>query len=237
MLKLGEVKPGSMVVDMDDVLVYTVNLWFKYIMDNYKIFKPYLNEDMIPENYNYDTHFNYPLSRPCYLFTDWLLKKDLSPEDELVGRRFIMEAYHEQVNYFYKSVTPTPLVESLITMFRYKKFKFDKIYVVTRTFDNFEQTKTDCIKRLFAPILKNVEIRFTDIGESKSDVIKDIENVSMIFDDELSNIYDYLDHSGKNIDNSIMMIPMTGYNTPFDREYEKKANERNIILRYYNYND
>jgi len=237
MLKLGEVKPGSMVVDMDDILVYTTNLWFKYIMDNYEIFKPYLNEDVIPENYDYSTHFNYPLTRPCYMFTDWLLKEGLSVEDQLVGRRFIMEAYHEQVNYFYRTVISTPLVDSLISMFKYKNFNFDKIYIVTRTFDNFEKEKIECIKRLFAPIIKDVEIRFTDIGEKKSDVIKDIENVSIIFDDELSNIYDYLDNSGDNINNCVMMMPITGYNTPFDKEYENKAKDRNITLRYYNYND
>ena len=234
MLKLGEVKPGSMIIDMDDVLVYTVNLWFKYIMDRYELFKSYLNEDVIPDNYDYITHFNYPLSRPTYLFTDWLLKKDLSMEDQLIGRRFIMEAYHEHINDFYKNVTATPLVDSIISMFKYKDFKFDKIYIVTRTLDNFEKEKTECIRRLFSPIINKVEIIFTEIGEKKSEAIKDIEKVSIIFDDELSNIYDYIDNCN-NIDNCIMMIPTTGYNVPFDNAYNEKIKKHNITVRYYNY--
>lgn len=236
MLKLKNIKPGSMIVDMDDILVYTTNLWFKSIMNKYNIFEPYINKAQIPKDYTYEKYFNYPLSRLKYTFSDWLLKKDLSIEDQLIARRFIMEAYLE-IDNFYDKVQPTNLAAGLISMFNYKDFNFDKIYIVTRTFDEFTKSKTECIKRLFSPIIKDVSIIFVDPSERKSDAIKNIKNVSIIFDDELSNMYDYLDNCNDNIKNSIMMLPMCGYNMPFDKEYLKKAEEKNIIIRYYNYNE
>jgi hypothetical protein len=119
-------------------------------------------------------------------------------------------------------------------MFNYNHFKFNKIYIVTRTFEEFMNAKKDCIKKLFLPIIKDVEIIFTGMTETKSESIKDIEKVSLIIDDELSNIYDYIDHSN-NIDNALVVIPMTGYNTPFSKEYLEKAKEKNLMIKYYNF--
>lgn len=234
MLKFEKLSKGSMVIDMDDVLVFTTNYWFKCIVDRYEIFKPYIKENIIPEDYDYDgKDFMYPMDRPTYYFADWLLKEDLSIEDNLIGRRFIMEAYLEQ-NEFYQRALSTPIVSPLIQALKSHWFTFDKLYVVTRTFDEKEKDKIKCIKYLFHQIIDQVEIIFVNANEKKSDAIKDIEKVSLIIDDELSNVYDYLDNCD-NIKNSTIMIPKAGYNSIIDKKYIKKAEDNNIILRHYDY--
>ena len=234
MLKFEKLSKGSMVIDMDDVLVFTTSLWFKSIVDKREIFEPYFKEGIIPKDYSYDDKdFYYPMTRPVYNFAEWLLKEDLSTEDELIGRRFIMEAYIE-IHDLYQKVIPTPMVSSLINLFLAKNFNFDKLYVVTRTFEETEIDKINAIKFLFHTIVKDVEIIIVEPLEKKSDAIKDIKKVALIIDDELSNIYDYIVNS-ENIDDCVSMIPKTGYNKDFDKEYLKKAEDRNIIVQYYEY--
>lgn len=238
MLKLGEIKPGSAIVDMDDVLVYTSNLWYKFIMDKYNIFEPYLDKDVSDNTlYNYKDYFNYPLTRPTYLFSDWLLKKDLSEVDRNIAIEFIFEAYKEHFVDFYDIVKPTNLVQGLNLLFGYKHFKIDRLYIVTRTLTGFESGKTKCIQRLFSPIINNVEILFLERFEKKSDVVKDIKNISLIIDDELHNIYDYMDNCNENINDSVIMLPLTGYNSPVDPKYLELAKKKNIIIQHYTYDD
>lgn len=236
MLKLNNIQPGSMIIDFDDVLVFTTNYWFKCIYDRLSIFEPYIDKLKIPSDYDYDKYFNYPMTRDTYYFADWLLKKDLDIENSLIGRRFIMEAYLEQYDQFYDKAIKTPLSNSLIYMYNYKDFKFDKIYIVTRTIDDFIKNKTKCIQEMFKSIVNNVEIIFVDLNEKKSDVVKDIPKISLIIDDELNNIYDYIDNLN-NIENAIMLLPITGYNTNISKEYLEKARNKKVNIQYYNYNE
>jgi len=233
MLKLGNVKKGSIVVDMDDVLTYTTNLWFYCVMNNKNLLTK-IKPEVIPLNYNYNDFFNYPLiSRPTYLFSDWLLKESLTEKEKQAAMQDILKVYLNESDNFYKEVITTRLGEFIPTLFKYKHFNFDKVYVVTRTFDIYTDAKIKCIKRILGPIIENVEILFVDINEKKSDVIKDIENISIIVDDELSNMYDYLDNSGDNINDCIMLIPLYSYNSIFDPAYLEKATKRNIMVEYY----
>jgi len=224
-------KKGVAVVDMDDVLTYTTDLWFKYIYDKKEILEKYIDFNKIPSAYSYEIDPHFPLRRPCYNFAEWLLKKDLSPEDELIGRRFIMEAYLEQPD-FYKDVKINEkIVETLTGLIKFKRMEVTGICVVTKTFSEFEEAKSDCIKKMFSTVIDKTSIRFVEILEKKSDAIKDIDCVAVIYEDELSNVYDYILNSS-NAENSIIMIPLTGYNCNFDKRYEKLAKSKGIYLKY-----
>ncbi|MCQ2738511.1 MAG: hypothetical protein MJ224_07880 [archaeon] len=236
MLKLDttSIKTGTIVLDMDDVLAFTTSYWFKLIYDRLDVFEPVINKNMIPDDYEYNKDIYYPMERPTYYFADWLLKNNLTTDEELFGRKCIMDIFISNNN-IYDYISPAPIIPSIIDMFNNKSFKFDKICIVTRSFDEHYLSKTAFIKRNFASIIDNVEILFTDIDEKKSDVIKNIEHVSLIIDDELSNIYDYIDNS-TNIEGSTILIPRTGYNQDISKEYLKKANDKKISVNYYSYN-
>ena len=232
MTKFNNIEKGNIIVDMDDVLVFTTSLWFANLYIHQNRYKSFCKKDIFPILFDIDRDFMYPLTRPTYYFNDWLLDESLSDEEKKDIGDLIFKEYTEDKT-FYDRVDPTPLVGSLISLVKSKNFKIDKLYVVTRTVEGQEKTKLECIKRIFAPIINKVETIIVDLNEKKSDAIKDIKNIRLIIDDELKNIYDYIDNTDCN--GSIMMIPIAGYNIHFDKEYIKKSEEKNISVQYYNY--
>jgi hypothetical protein len=236
---------GTLIIDVDDVIVYTTPCWFKRIMDNFEDFDYYLNDDMIPnfpENYNYynKENFMYPYTRTTYMFNDWLLRKNLSKEDFEEGSKMLMDLHCNNDFYLDFDLKFTQLADALKTLVRFSAYKFTKIVFVTRVPDatnkNLKEQKIKMLKDYFSDILKNIEIIIVDKFEKKSDVVKEYKNISAIYDDELFNIYDYIDNLN-NIEGCTFMIPFTNYNMNFSTDYLKKAHDKNAIVKYYKYND
>lgn len=68
--------------------------------------------------------------------------------------------------------------------------------------------------------------------DKKSDVIKELNDVSHIYEDEIDNIVDIVDNC-PNLNNMIISVPKYGYNMTIPEETIKKAAERDIdIIRY-----
>ena len=231
---------GTIVVDVDDVIIYTTPLWFKRIMDNLDYMDYYLNDEWIPKNYNYQKDFNYPYIRPTYMFNDWLLRKDLSKEDYEEGSKYIMDFHFNNNFYFDNNLKFTKLAESLCQLVKFSAYQLTKIIFVTRVPDinnkELQNQKIKVLQNYFSNILQNIEIIIVDKNEKKSDIVKEYKNISAIFDDELWNIYDYIDNCN-NLEGCTFMIPYTNYNINFSTDYLKKAHDKNAIVKYYKYND
>ena len=80
--------------------------------------------------------------------------------------------------------------------------------------------------------MDKVTIYELEAGEKKSDVIKELNDVSHIYEDEIDNIVDIVDNC-PNLNNMIISVPKYGYNMTIPEETIKKAAERDIdIIRY-----
>ena len=80
--------------------------------------------------------------------------------------------------------------------------------------------------------MDKVTIYELEAGDKKSDVIKELNDVSHIYEDEIDNIVDIVDNC-PNLNNMIISVPKYGYNMTIPEETIKKAAERDIdIIRY-----
>lgn len=233
MIKFNNIKSANFVVDMDDVIVFTTSLWFGKICTHRDLFEPYFKKDIIPKDYDYERYYAYPLLRSEFYFKDWLINPNISKDKIEYINNLILDILRKDPD-FYSQVDPTPIVPALISMVKYKGFKVNKLYIVTRSYDENIQSKKKCIQKIFAPIIDKVEIIIVEPNEKKSDAIKDIPDVRLIIDDELSNIYDYIDNS--NLNQTKIIIPRTGYNINFTKEYIDKAEEKKLDIEYYTFN-
>lgn len=233
---------GTIILDVDDVLFYTTSLWFhKIIEEKFEILAPYLNMNVFSfdfNDYSYDKYFLFNYNRKDYLFSDWLLKKDLTEEQKKFAIAEIFNCYE---NNFYLNplLRETELTRTIRHLGKSRQMNIDKIVLVTRTTDNSKEDKLTLLKNTFNNIKNKVEIILVQPHEKKSEAIKEYENISIIIDDELRNVYDYIDN-GENVKDCSILIPSYAYNCEyynedihFDSNMEEKAKEKNIDVCYY----
>ena len=132
---------------------------------------------------------------------------------------------------FYDDLQPTPLGRALATFAVNKSVK--KISIITRNlYESSGKSKMKFLQRLFHSSMDKVTIYELEAGDKKSDIIKEFDDVSHIFEDEISNIVDIVENC-PNLSNAIISVPKYGYNVEIPMDTLKKADERDIeILRY-----
>lgn len=234
---------GTVILDVDDVLFYTTSLWFhKIIEEKFEKIASYLDMSVFDfkfQDYTYEKFLMYNYNRKKYLFSDWLCRKDLTEEQKNFVISEIFECYENDF-YLNPLLKETELTNSIRHLGRSRQMNVDKIVLVTRTTDKNKDDKLKLLRNTFNNIKSKVEIILVKPHEKKSEAIQEYDNISLIIDDELKNIYDYI-NNGENVKDCSILIPAYGYNCIvlnndiiFDKEVEEKAKEKNISINYYN---
>jgi succinate dehydrogenase flavin-adding protein (antitoxin of CptAB toxin-antitoxin module) len=215
--------PMTIVTDCDEVLTDISPLWVSKILQDREWFEQYFTFPKELDNFDHKTLDSYKtvLSRKDFHLNKWLSNQAMElTEDQKteVFDRFYALYDNED---FYGECYPTKMCQGLQRASMQSFVK--KIYVVTRTSENTRESKEKFIRSFLGS--NKVEIMFVGRNEKKSDYINQIDNVNMIIEDELSNIYDIAENCThlKEID---LYIPYTGYNHPpegFYEEMEKKT--------------
>lgn len=227
------------IVDVDDVIFYTTSLWYDRIFLNPGKFKEYVDPDKIILPYNYEKDFLKIYDRECYYLSDYILKKDLSPEKKKEGEKAIMDIYLKDSFYNSNKLLPASILFYIKKLLQYKELGINKVVFVTRTFPEHSKSKVEIIRDYFKDVMSDIDIIIVEPNEKKSDVIEEYNDIALIFDDELKNILDYLENS-KHIKYAQFMIPEYGYNSmnnPNNKEIIEKiiklAEESNNTIQYY----
>jgi hypothetical protein len=222
----GGSQPINIVTDCDEVLTDISPLWVSKIHEEREFFEKYF---YLNPTFNHMGVEDYKkvLQRPEFHINKWMRKKDLilsEDEEKNLFDRFYSLYDNDD---FYEECLPTKMAEGLykLSLQRY----VNKIYIVTRTSDGTRDSKTKWLEtHLSNP---KFEIILVGRNEKKSDYIKDLEDVKMIVEDELSNIHDIVDNC-KNLSEVDLYIPATGYNQP-DHEFFEKMEKNKIKPLYY----
>ncbi|AMS01235.1 5'(3')-deoxyribonucleotidase [Bacillus phage AR9] len=202
-------EPFSIVTDCDEVLTDISPLWVHKIQQNADYFGKYFDLSKL-EGLEFGTfeHYQTVLSRPEFHLNKWLRKENLvlsdKEEKELFERFYSLYDNDE----FYEDCMPTKMCEGIYKL-SLQKF-VDKIYVVTRTSEGTKEGKRKFIETFLNS--NKVEIIFVGKNEKKSDYIKNLKNVKMIVEDELSNINDIVENCNDGFEEVDIYIPSTGYN-------------------------
>jgi hypothetical protein len=220
-------KPVNIITDCDEILTNISPLWVKKIHDDKSgFFEKYFNRKETFDHNNPED-IKFVLSRNEFHLNKWMLKKDLKLTDE--ETKLLFEKFYALYDNdeFYEECVPTQMCEGIYKMSQ-QRF-VNKIYVVTRTSEGTKEGKRRFIET-FIPSDK-VEIIFVGRNEKKSDYIKELDNVALIMEDELSNIHDIVDNC-KHLSEVDLYIPYTGYNKP-DADFFDKMNENKFKAIYY----
>lgn len=215
----------NFIVDCDEILVNISPKWAKLMAENEDIFRDYFNLEEIKKVKDDIIELTrLVLLRKEFYLTDWLKKKEVDKIPDNVMKSF-MDLYDTPDFYYDLPLNKISVGLRGISFHRAVK----KIYVVTRctSLKNYK-SKCDIITNLFPE--RKLEIIKIGKGEKKSSCLSkiDIEN-GFIFEDENSNIVDYLD-SG--ITKCNLYVPILGYNRPTSGIVEK-AHLNEVSLNYY----
>lgn len=225
-MMFGGQQPINIVTDCDEVLTDISPLWVSKIHEEREFFKKYF---FLNETFNHMGREDYRkvLERFEFHLNKWMRKPNLnlSADEE----KHLFDKFYSLYdnNEFYDECIPTKMAEGMykLSLQRY----VNKIYIVTRTSEGTRDSKEKWLKTHFAG--PKFEIIFVGRDEKKSDYIKNIENVKMIVEDELSNIHDIVDNC-PNLKEVDLYIPSTGYNQP-DHEFFQKMEDHEIKPLYY----
>lgn len=218
----------NIVTDNDEILTDISPLWMEKIYKNKEYFKDYfiLNRDNFDRTNIKD--YLYVMLRNKFYLNEWLKRKDIiltkEKEKEVFNKFYSL---YDNPN-FYPHCYPTKMCEGIYKL-GLQNF-IENIYVVTRTTENTKESKENFIKR-YLPLHNKVKIIFVKENEKKSSYIKNIDNIGLLVEDELSNIEDILDNCD-NLTNSLFYIPKLGYNIP-TKDILFKAENKKVQLNYY----
>lgn len=238
--RLAKLENNIAVIDVDDVLFFTTSLWFDRVMHCEELLeyaKPEFKK--LKETYEYTKDFFYNYKRDKYLFSDWILREDLTEDERTKATDMILNLMKENNFYQDDKLKATPLVSALRSMAAFPSINITKYMFVTRTLDGTKDDKIELLKFYFAPILNKIEICLVPRFENKANLLGDCEShIRLIIDDEFSNIFDYL-KGCKNLSDCIILLPETGYNSKLSAEEWNEIGEltkdRNIEINHYSY--
>lgn len=221
-----------MVIDCDEVLVRISPkwVWKMHLPENYPIFEEHLQ---VSKKFDLEKHYDVIMGRTKFQVYEWLKREcidsEVSQSEILEIKEKCLRLYDDPT--FYDDLKPTALGDSLATLANNRNV--EKISIVTRNlYESSGKSKTRFIQRLFKSSMDKVTIYELEAGDKKSDVIKELNDVSHIYEDEIDNIIDIVDNC-PNLSNMIISVPKYGYNMTIPEETIKKAAERDIdIIRY-----
>jgi len=231
------------IVDVDDVIIYTTALWYDRIFNLPDIFEKYVDKNQLLIPYNYNKNFMYNYSRPTYLFSDWLLKKNLTPEEWVEGDKLIMDIVKDSHFYDSDKLLPSNMLFGIkFLISNNTKNNLEKVIFVTRGFPSSMDSKIKLIREYYKDVMGKIDIITVGRYEKKSEAIQDYkdENIALLIDDEVHNIVDYLENCPF-IKNCNILIPKYGYNYSEEnmKQLDKalvKAIKNNNEIQYYDTN-
>ena len=226
----------NIVVDCDEVLVRISHKWvhLMHVKENFDYFSQLFR---LSKDFSLGRDYEKVLQRPEYYLDKWLIRNDVlnnhSLEDFNEARRELVKLYTDSEDY-YGDLPPTNFANSLSIIGR--NSAVDKITIVSKVHkgnEDLDNSKIAFIKNLFNGMNHKVDIYLVDIdGEKKSDVINQLDNVGLVYEDELENIKDIITNS-EGLSDMDIMIPSYGYNGGLEQKYYNLAAERNINIKYY----
>lgn len=216
---------ANLIVDCDEILVNISPKWAKLIDDNEHVFGKYLDTSKIkPVKNDIKELTKLVLTRDKFYLTDWLKREDVDEIPQDIINKFM--SLYDQDGFYYD----LPLTKMAIGLNKLAyHYSVRKIYVVTRcASEKNYKSKQELIKSLFPS--SKLEIIKIGKDEKKSSCLKNIniEN-GFVFEDEISNIVDYLDNG---LTKCNIYVPMLGYNKP-TAELLDKVELSNVCLLYY----
>lgn len=219
----------NIITDVDEILVCISPKWCRKLLEKRELFRPYFKVEILEEVEDNEYEFNkLVFSRPEFYMNKWLARENIEIPVE------ILKAYLDLHSdpFFYTDLEPTPVAVALSNLVKLKEVK--KIYVISRQASNNSSTnsKLNLINSLFPS--NKLEIRFIENNGKalKSEAIKDINiEHGFIFEDEISNIDDYLTNS-PNIKNCTFYMPQYGYNIA-NESLLKKIKDKDIEFKIY----
>ena len=205
---------GTILVDMDDVLVRISPKFYSAIRKNWAHYSPWFMDYgmMSPEKV---------MDRPVFTMEGWLMKPEfLSDLDqykairEVIYRHFAADFFSQDV---YSDLEPTKLAKDiLMNDALLARDEIKKIYILTRypaEVPEMLQSKKDFCARFFRN--KKIEMLPVPLYNTKAQAVTAAGiHWDLLIDDELSNIVDFIDHS--DISGKEIMIPRYGYNKMSD---------------------
>ena len=222
----NDVRECNLVVDCDEILVNIAPKWCRKILEDREFFRPYFKIEWLEQHENDKEKFDiFVESRNTFYLNQWLKREDIEVPDA-VYKKFL--SIYDEEDFYYE----LPLCQMALGLKELSKQPSVKnIYVISRHVKNSNsmEGKINLIKSIFPS--EKLIIKILDTGESKGDIIKDIniEN-GFIFEDEIKNIKDYLKQD--NVRNCYLYLPKFGYNIP-DGETIDLIIERNIEFKVY----
>lgn len=229
----------AIICDVDDVLLFTVPFWYNLIIRSRNDFHPYINDKYLnlPNKYNYrnkDDFFSI-MKRNTYDLTEALLKEEVKDKNIIDNvRKSILDLINTDKFYLSPNLIPNHnLIDSLNLILKKKSFGIEKLYLVTKSLSSNADGKIKLLQKLFINNLDKVEIVIVNVDENKSDFINTIpEDIVMIFDDDLKNLYDVILNCN-NCKDINFMIPEYGFNSEIEEDMQNKAKLKGINILYY----
>lgn len=222
----------NVVLDIDEVLTYISPPWMALMSQNYDYFSKYMD---IPQKFNMEHD-----SIKVLLRTEFYLEKSFGKPCLTDGSLSQTEIDEFKKNYmslydndsFYTKLCKPTKMFMVIKELMLTKY-FNKVYFVSRCTGNNTTGKMDFIEStLGKEAMKLAEFHLLGINEKKSDYIKSLPLVDVIYDDELKNVIDIMENvpmSDRGID---IKIPLHGYNIPREEIFEL-AEKTGYGIQYY----
>jgi len=220
---------NHLVLDCDDCIALISPKWFNEIYKNKDHFEKFFDFSFI-ENFNLETDFIKVLYRNEFYLNKWLLRDDID-----IDNKEFEEITNDMISLydtkdFYDDLFKCKIGIAFSNL-SMQKF-ITKVTILTRSTQNNQNSKNRFLYRNFINSFNKVEIIHIKNEEKKSDIVKDLKNVSIILDDELGNIEDYIKNCN-NLENTEILIPKYGYNIVDDKLLDLSL-EKNINLNYIN---
>jgi hypothetical protein len=230
-IKMKFNKKINLALDCDEVLTYISPLWTYILHQNYDYFSKWFRL-----NPNYDKEKNYYdiILRDKFDLADYLVDPKVDRESDEY-KDMIENRYFEIIRRpeFYKCCKPTRMANALaeLALTSY----VNKIYIISRVVSDNPKTnesKKKFLESIFKDsYLKLEDIIFLQMGESKGDIIRDLNNIDVYYDDELNNVVDVMLKKDPEKEMDIY-IPQLNYNLP-DESLIDLALSTTTGVRYY----
>lgn len=224
-------KKINLALDCDEVLTYISPLWVYFLHQDYERFSKWFKLSPV---YDIKKNFNDILYRDEFALQKFLKRDDVDENDKEF-QRVLNEEFFEiiKIPKFYQLCKPTKMAKALadISITPY----INKVYIISRVVsDDYKvnEAKKKFLESIFKDSINKLEdIIFLQMGESKGDIIHDLNCIDVYYDDELSNVIDVMNKKDKEKGMDIY-IPRLNYNQPSEDLIDLGLNTSTCIKYY-----